>query len=252
MKRAVISLLMRLYPETWRNEYGVELREMLDASPLTRAVAFDVARSAVWQRMRATQVTTWVGLSLMLAIIGAITANIVDPPPYMWAPGQSISKLPRLADQVELVQRPMRSTLFVLVMAGVGFWTAFRRNRQPGRVAMRVWLIASIPLVALGGLLLTGVLGYIELLPGQTPMPFDERGLVYVVYQAPLGLPVPAPVAFLLSPLLGLPGACLWTIVGSSLGRRVAGWYRPSAPDDQSSMVAHIARACSSAIGSSR
>ena len=226
MKRTVLSLLMRLYPKPWRNEYGAELREMLDSSPLTAGVAFDVVRSALWQRMRATQIPTWVGLGLMLTITGAITENIVDPPPYLWSAGQSVSELPKLADQVNLVQRPMRSGLFVLVMAGIGFWTAWRGNRQPGRVAIRVWLIASIPLVALGGLMMAGVLDYIELLPGQTPMPFDERGFVYVVYKAPLGLPVPAPVAFLMSPLLRLPGACLWTIVGSSLGRNAAGWYR--------------------------
>lgn len=228
MKHTVISLLMRLYPRAWRHEYGVELRDMLEASPLTGTVAFDVARSAVWQRMRAAHVETWVGVGLMLAITGAIAANIVAPPPYVWAPGRSVSKLPELADHVALVQRPMGSNLFVLVMVGIGFWSALRGKPQPARVALRVWLIASIPLVALGVSMMTGVLSYIELVPGQTPLPFDERGFVYVVYKAPLGIPAPAPVAFLLSPLLRLPGAVLWTIVGSSVGQNVARWYRPA------------------------
>jgi hypothetical protein len=121
----------------------------------------------------------------------------------------------------------MRSELFVLVMAGIGFWSALRGKPQPARVAIRVWLIASIPIATIGVLMLSGALDYIELLPGQTPPPYNERGLVYVVYKAPLGIPAPAPVAFLLSPLLRLPGACLWAVVGSSLGKKLAGWYRP-------------------------
>jgi hypothetical protein len=227
MKTMLVSWLLRLYPKPWRAEYGAELGEMLRARPLTAHVCGDVVMSAMWQRMRAIATPTWVGLGLMLAMAGAITANIVDPPPYVWAPGQSLSEQPQLADQVRLVQRPMRSELFVLVMAGIGFWSALRGKPQPSRMAIRVWFIASIPLVALGMSMMTGVLGYIELLPGQTPLPFDERGLVYVVYKAPLGIPAPAPVAFLVSPLLRLPGACLWAIVGSLLGRKVAGWYRP-------------------------
>jgi hypothetical protein len=227
MKTTLVWWLLRLYPKAWRAEYGAELSEMLRARPLTAGIVFDVARSAVWQRTRATQVPTWVGLGLMLAVTGAVAANIVAPPPYVWAPGQSVSEQPALADQVKLVQRPMRSELFVLVMAGIGVWSAFCRKPQPGRAAIRVWLIASIPIAAIGVLMVTGVLGSIELLPGETPLPFDERGAVYVVYKAPLGIPAPAPVAFLLSPLLRLPGACLWSIVGSSLGRKLAGWYRP-------------------------
>jgi hypothetical protein len=227
MKTTLVSWLLRLYPKDWRKEYGAELGEMLGARPLTAGIVLDIARSAVWQRTRAVQAATWVGLGLMLAISGAIAANIVDPPAYVWTPGQSISEQPKLADQVKLVQRPMGSELFVLVMAGIGFWSALRGKPQPGRVAIRVWSIASIPLFTIGVLMLSGALDYIELLPGQTPLPFNERGLVYVVYKAPLGIPAPAPVAFLLSPLLRLPGACLWTIVGCSLGKKLAGWYRP-------------------------
>jgi hypothetical protein len=227
MKMTLVSSLLRLYPKAWRGEYGTELRDMLLARTLTTGIVFDVARSAVWQRMRATQFPTWVGLALMVAITGAITANIVDPPPYVWAPGRSMSKPPELADQVNLVQRPMGSELFVLVMMGIGFWSALRGKPQPGRMAIWVWSIASIPIVALGVLMMTGVLSYIELLPGQTPTPFDERGFVYVVYKAPLGIPASAPVAFVLSPLLRLPGACVWAIVGSSVGKNVARWYRP-------------------------
>jgi hypothetical protein len=228
MKTTLVSWLLRLYPKAWRKEYGTEVSEMLRGRPLTAGVVLDVARSAVWQRMRRAQATTWVGVGLMLVMTGAIAANIVDPPPYVWAPGQAITERPELAEQVTLIQRPMGSELFMLVMAGVGFWSALRGKPQPARVAIRVWLIASIPIAAIGVLMLSGVLDYIELLPGQTPLPFNDRGLVYIVYRAPLGIPASAPVAFLLSPLLKLPGACLWSVVGASFGRKFASWPRPA------------------------
>ena len=227
MKTMLVSWLLRLYPKAWRKEYGAELGDMLRARPLSAGVCSDVLLSALWQRVRAIQAPTWVGLGLMLAMSGAIAANIVDPPPYVWAPGQSISELPELADQVKLIQRPMGSELFVLVMAGIGFWSALRGKPRPARAAIRVWLIASIPIAAIGMLMLSGALGYIELLPGQTPLPFNDRGLVYVVYKAPLGIPASAPVAFLVSPLLRLPGACLWSVVGALLGQKFANWRRP-------------------------
>jgi hypothetical protein len=226
MNRTLISWLMRLYPKAWRKEYGAELTAMVQARPLTARVCSDVVRSAMWQRVRATQAATWVGLGLMLAVTGAIAANIVDPPPYVWAPGQSVSEQPELADHVKLLQRPMRSEWFVLIMAGIGFWSALRRKPHPARAAIRVWLLASIPIAMLGLLMVSGVLSYIELNPGQTPTPFDERGIVYIIYKAPMGLPVPAPVVFLVSPLLRLPGAWLWGVVGGSLGQKVTGWRR--------------------------
>jgi hypothetical protein len=226
MKAKLVTLLMRLYPKSWRNEYGAELADMLRARPMTAGVCSDVVLSALWQRTRAIEVSTWVGMGLMLVVTGAIAANIVAPPPYVWAPGQSVSEQPELADQVRLVQRPMQSELFVLVMAGIGFWTALRGKPHPARAAIRVWLIASMPLAAIGILMVAGGVSYIELLPGQTPPPFDDRGLVYVVYKAPLGIPASAPVAFLLSPLLRLPGAWLWGVIGGSLGQKLANWRR--------------------------
>ena len=224
MRTTFVSWLLRLYPQAWRNEYGAELTAMLQARPLTTKICGDVVRSAVWQRIRSIEPATWAGIGLMLVIIGAITANIVDPLPYVWAPGQTASEQPDLAEQVRLVQSPMRSNLFVLIMAGIGFCSGLAAKPRPARVVIRVWLIASIPLAVLGVLMLTGVVGYVELFPGQTPVPFAERGIVYVVYKAPLGIPASAPVAFLLSPLLRLPGACLWGIVGASVGHTVARW----------------------------
>jgi len=218
MKTTLVSWLLRLYPKAWRKEYGAELGDMLRARPLTGSVCSDVVLSAMWQRIRAVQAPTWVGLGLMLAMTGAIAANIVAPPQY----GRSA-----LPEYIEFLQKPMRSEFYVLVFTGLGFWTMLRGNQRPSRAAVIASVISSVPLTVVGLLMLSGVFPYTELLPGQIPTTFEERGLLYTFYTGVEQIPGPAPLSLVLAPLLRLPGACLWTIVGASLGRKLASWYRP-------------------------
>ena len=220
MKTTLVSALMRLYPKAWRREYGAEMADMLQARPLTVRVCRDVVRSAMWQRMRAIGAPTWVGIGLMVVMIAAIAANIIAPQPYVWSPGQSPSERPALLERIEFLQRPLHSAFYVLVLAGIGFWTAWRSNRSPGWAAIRVSTIASLPFVLTGLLMLAGVLDFIELFPGQTPTTFQERGILYIFYKGSQQIPGPAPVVLLLSPLLRLPGAWLWGVVGGG----VANW----------------------------
>jgi hypothetical protein len=214
MKRMLVSWLLRLYPPAWRKEYGAELQGVLLARPLTAAIVFDVASRAVWQRVRATEASTVAGFSLMLVTIAVLVWNLMSPPAY------------GVSERIELLQRPMRSEFYVLVLVGLGFWAAMRGNQRPGRAAMRAAFIASIPLALIGLSMLTGVLGYTELYPGQTPPTLDERGFFYTFYKGIQQIPGPAPVNLLLSPLLRLPGAWLWGTIGGSLGRKYANWRR--------------------------
>ena len=121
----------------------------------------------------------------------------------------------------------MRSELYVLVMAGLGFWTALRGNHWPGRAAIRASIIASIPLVVVGVLMWAGILSFVELSPGQSPISTDG-GIVYAFYKGQQQIPGPAPLVMVLSPLLRLPGAWLWGTVGGSLGHKYANWRRRS------------------------
>jgi hypothetical protein len=79
MKTRLVALLLRLYPRSWRKEYGVELADMLKARPLTARVCGDVVRSAMWQRLRAAQPATFVGLWLMLPVIRILLEQADDP-----------------------------------------------------------------------------------------------------------------------------------------------------------------------------
>lgn len=216
MKTTLVRWLLRLYPKAWRAEYGAELGDMLQTRPLTARVCIDIVSSAIWQRTRAVEAPTWVGVGLMLAVVSAIVSNIVAPAYYR----SSI-----LPEHIELLQKPMRSEFYVFIMLALGFWTAVKR-RAPGRAVIRASLIESIPIFLVGVLMAMGVLDYTELNPGQTLPSLAERGIVYTYYKGIQQIPGPAPLAFLLSPLLRLPGACLWGMVGGALGQKYASWRR--------------------------
>jgi hypothetical protein len=158
MRTRIVSWLLRLYPTVWRNEYGAELADMLRARPLTAGVCSDVVFSAMWQRARATQASTWVGLGLMFAVIAAIASNIASAPAYQ----ESV-----LPEHLELLQKPLRSEFYVLILFGIGFWTAVAGAGSSGRAAMRASVIASIPIALTGLLMLINVLEYVEVMPGQ-------------------------------------------------------------------------------------
>ena len=115
--------------------------------------------SALWQRVRAMEASTVAGIGLMLVTIAALVWNV---------DGATLGTA--FSERIDLLQRPMRSELYVLVMAGLGFWTALRGNRWPGRAAIRASIIASIPLVVVGVLMWAGILSFVELSPGQSPI----------------------------------------------------------------------------------
>jgi hypothetical protein len=81
--------------------------------------------------------------------------------------------------------------------------------------------------MVVGLLMLSGVLPYTEVVPGQIPTTFEERGLLYTFYKGVQQIPGPAPLSLVLAPVLRLPGACLWGVIGGGLGRKFADWRRP-------------------------
>ena len=83
----------------------------------------------------------------------------------------------------------MNSELWALFLAGIGFWTAWRGNRSPGWAAVLVSTIAALPLLVTGVLMMSGVLDFVELHPGQTPTTYDERGVLYTFYQGRQQIP---------------------------------------------------------------
>ena len=216
MKTKLVSALMHLYPKAWRTEYGAELAAMLEARPLTVRICVDVVRSAMWQHLGADHAVLRVSLALMLVTIAAIVGNIVDPPSF----GYSWNR-PTVPERIELLQRPLSSEIWVLCLVGIGFWTARRSNRSSGWAAVQVSTIAALPVLVTGMLMMSGLLDFVELRPGETPTTYAQRGILYTFYQGFQQIPGPAPIAMLLSPLLRLPGAWLWGVIGGEIARRV-------------------------------
>ena len=217
MKTMVVAWMLRLYPKAWRAEYGDELSSMLLARPLSVAIVFDIARSAIWQRLRVVLPATWVGIGLMLVTIWAIVSTTMAPPPYVRS---------ALSERIELLQKPLQSEFYVIVLFAIGFWTAVAGKQSPARAAMRAAVVASIPLALIGLLMLTGLLAYAELVPGQKIAMLNARAILYPFYKGIQQIPAPAPLTLLLSPLLRLPGAWLWGTIGGSLGRKYVNWRR--------------------------
>jgi hypothetical protein len=223
MKSRIIAALLRLYPGAWRKEYGPELVDMLLARPLTAGVAGDVVWSAFRQRVSSTDLATRAGLAMLLVTLGACVWNVVDPAPYT---PQTHAMVPDLYERVQILQQPLQSELYVLMLVAFSCWIILHRGGttvQAGKAAMKMSFIAGIPLMVAGALILSGVLNITALAPGDVPTTFHEHGLTLTYYTTQNDLP--APYALLFSPLFRLPESFLWGVVGAGLGRWL-GQYR--------------------------
>jgi hypothetical protein len=228
MKSRMIAALMRLYPKAWLHEYGAELADMLFARPLTARVLSDVVWNALKQRVRSSDLATRVGLAMLVVTVGAFVLNVVAPPPYE---AQTNARIPGLSEQVQILQQPLQSELYVLMLVGFSSWIALRRGgslRQAGTAAMKMSFIAGLPLMVAGVLILSGVLNISALAPGDIPTTFREHGLTFTYYTTRDDLP--AAYVLLLSPLLRLPQSFIWGVVGGLIGRGLGqSRHRPAA-----------------------
>lgn len=231
MTNWIVRILLHFYPANWRREYGVELTDMLLARPLTVNIVSDVFRNALWQRLRACEISTLVGLAMLLVMLNGLAWNIIAPSPY----GGEASML---------LQSLWRSNLYVLLLVGCGLWTHLRHGGkldQSGLAAVKISFLAGIPVMLAGALMLSGVLGVIVLGPGDIPTTFHQHGFAYTYYDATLrscwirvqdpagplkavqsATCPPAPLGVLVAPLFTLPSSWLWGMVGGLLGRWIA------------------------------
>jgi hypothetical protein len=227
IKVRIVATLLRVYPVTWRDEYGPELEDILLSRPVGLRTIGDVIWNGLRQRARAAQPATILGLGVMLIIVIGFALNIIAPP----APADSLAVMLRESKKTlpTIVVAPMASDLYVLLLLGGGFWTQLRRGGAPsesGMAAMRLSAIASLPVVLAGILMLTGILGVVVLGPGDVPAAV-QPGFTYTHYSAQhLAL---NPLAVICAPLFKLPESWLWGIVGGYFGRRIRNARRQTA-----------------------
>jgi hypothetical protein len=200
VKPRIVAALVRLYPASWRREYGAELNDLLMARPLSAWVVGDVLWSGLRQRVRTAEPSTLVGLAMMLAILAALVRNIAGAPP-----GGRLTPLLEDSSMTlpTVVVKPLMTEFYVLLLVGCGCWTQLRHRgtaSQSGKAAAKVTLIAGAPIILAGLLMSAGML--------------DVRVLGSGFAPTPLGV--------LFAPLSRLPESWIWGAVGAQLGRRIS------------------------------
>ena len=174
-RHAVVTLLLRLYPATWRNEYGAELTDILMTAPLNARVIGDVIWNGLWQRVRIAPPSTILGLASMLVIL----TGFVLPAGRYGLAGTALLQLTSMTFPTVAVTF-LSSEVYAFLLIGCGCWTNRRFGgtaSRAGVAAMRMSLIAGIPII-LGSLLIA--LGVLDVMfffgPGSPASALSERG----------------------------------------------------------------------------
>lgn len=220
MKARIIAALLRLYPTAWLTEYGPELEGMLHAKRMTAGVIADVVVSALGQRIRSTDLATRAGFAMLLVTLTAVASNVAAPPPYEL---QTNAMVPALAESVQILQQPLNSEVYVLMLVAFSAWFTLRRGGslpEAGRATMKASFIAGLPMMVVGALILFGGLNLVTLAPGDVPATAPGHGFTLTYYTTRNVLP--APYVLLFSPLFRLPGSFIWGVIGGLIGRGIA------------------------------
>jgi hypothetical protein len=221
IKERFVSVLLRIYPSHWRSEYGAEVADLLLTQPLSATVVADVVWNGARQRVRSLEPSTVIGLVAMLVILVGFVQNIAAPLPYIGGAATSLLQ-PSNMTLPTLVVAPLSSNLYVLALIACGCWTYLRNHGagHPGLAAMKISLIAGIPVMLAGTLMLTGILGTSVVGPADTPTTFQQHGFTFTFYSK--DHVVPSAWSVLVSPLFRLPVSWLWGTIGARFGLSIA------------------------------
>lgn len=213
------SALIRLYPRAWRAEYGDEFRETLQSLPLTPAAIADVIASALGQRVRAMDTATVMGLLVMCSVLIQLSWNVVAPMPYGDAWTQVVEPSRKLLPIVAV--SPLGSNLYGFFILFSTFWMSMRgrSETESAWAAVRICLIAGIPIMIAGVLIWAGALDLVIVGPADVPTTFREHGWAFTYYSAQPN--PPHPFSIVVAPLFRVGETWAWGLVGGLLGRRL-------------------------------
>ena len=171
---------------------------------------------------------TGIGLALLVVTVCLLASNIFAPPAYGWDPHTG---LPVLKGGMDLLQRPLDTTFYLIILAGCGFWLQIRLHAslpRCGWAAVRITLLAGAPILVAALLILSGLLRVIVLGPGEAPTTFRQHGFALTYYTAQHH--APAAWLLLLWVVLRLPEAFFLGVIGGLLGRGIPQPGRSSSP----------------------
>lgn len=195
-KHRIVSVLLRVYPASWRREYGAELEHVLLDAPLGPAAVADVCWNGFRQRLRVAEPAAIVGLFLMVVVSGVLASNLMSSS----APGDILRGVLEPTNitwpTVVVSLLNPRNELYVLLILACGCWTSLKYGGRIGRAATAgavMTLLGSLPVMLAGAAMLAAGTA-------------DPRRAV----------------GALVEPLFALPYAAVWGAVGGQLGRRIA------------------------------
>jgi hypothetical protein len=221
IRERFVSMLLRIYSPQWRREYGAELSDVLLTQPLSAGVVADVLWNGARQRARSLPPSTVFGIAAMLAIVAGFAQNIAAPLPYASGAATSLLQPSRMVLPT-LVVAPLKSNLYALALIACGCWTRLRSDRSntPGFAAVRMSLLAGVPVMLAALLMFAGILATTAIGPADTPTTIQQHGFTYTFYAD--DHVVPSAWSVLVSPLFQLPLSWLWGNIGGHLGQLVA------------------------------
>lgn len=195
-KEWIVAALLRVYPTAWRREYGEEVTGILLERPLNPRVIADVAWNAFWQRTRAAEPSTILGVAV---ILGVVTGFVLSGGTYGRAWVSFLQPSSRTFPPFEVTI--LGSEIYAYLLIACGCWTHLRHRgkvRESGIAALRMSVIASMPVMLIAVLMMAG--------------------LLELKFVGPR-LPPPSPLAILITPLVRLPGAWIYGALGGQLGK---------------------------------
>lgn len=194
----LVRLLVRLYPRSWRNQYGAEFASILETCPLGIGTVLDVVRGASWQRLRAVSPATMLGTGAMLFAFGGL---VLSPTAY----GRTGTALIQASHKTfpTITVTFFESEIFALLLMFCGAWTQRRYGRGAAKAAMWMTILAGVPVTIFGILMLAGAVDG------------------YSVAGNPLQALPPHPWAMVIAPAVRSLESAIWGTVGGQIGRRL-------------------------------
>ena len=195
-RHLLARFLVAFYPSAWRREYGLELIGLLVSQAITPSVIVDVVWNGLWQRGRASQPSTILGLASVALIVGGfVMAPSTDGRQWTTLLQPAVTTFPPTTIKFIFAE------IYALTLVACGCWTSLRHRgllNRSGTAAMRMSLIAGLPITVCALLMLSGFADLMSLAPPRIR---------------------PLPWLMLISPFLRLPEAWIWGAVGGLLGR---------------------------------
>lgn len=197
---------------------------MGDLWKLGRSIRADLRAAVRCQGDPATRL----GIALLVVTACLLVGNILAPPPYGLNPDTGLAVL---NGGMDLLQEPLDTTFYLLILVGCGCWLQIRSRAslwKSGWAAAKIMFLAGIPMMAAALLIASGILHIVVLGPGEIPGTFHQHGFALTYYN--VRHQVPAPWLLLLWAVLRVPESFLLGILGGLLGHGIPQRPRRSSP----------------------